>query len=683
MLKLQRTPAALTALRLSAVASLVGVLSPAPAHASDWLDKIDLTSADTQVILGIGIAIGVLVMILFSFRSQVRQLVRRELDQERFRESRLLEVTTAISQELHLGPLLQLIMKSVTEILDSDRSTLFLYDNKTKELWSTVAQGLQSKEIRFPARMGLAGSSFTSGEIINIPDAYADDRFNPSFDKKTGYRTNSILCFPVRTKQSVVIGVIQVLNKNGGPFTEVDTTRLGAFCAQASVAIENAQLFEDVVTMKNYSEAILESMTEGVLTFDAERNVTRANLAAYRIFGHGTAHVFGTGSHQSDDPIVGKTTDQLFVQRNQWVADAVTQVLQTGISDETLDTELWIIGKNDTSNSLTPGDDEDAETRSVNLAVRPLTDARNERIGGLVVIEDISTEKRVRATMARYVPKEVADKLMQEGGDALGGTLQKSTVLFSDIRAFTAFSERVGPQETVGMLNEYFTIMADIVMNERGILDKYIGDAIMAVFGAPLATDNDADHAVSAAIDMLAALRFFNERRIADGKEPIDIGIGVNTDEVLSGNIGSAKRMDYTVIGDGVNLAARLESANKTYGTRLLVSEFTVKALQTEVPLRLVDRITVKGKSGSVGVYEPRGAWDELTYRDVPALFERFDAAIACYLARDWDAAIAGFDSALELHEDSVSRLYKGRCEHWKEHPPPDDWDGVWVMQSK
>jgi len=281
------------------------------------------------------------------------------------------------------------------------------------------------------------------------------------------------------------------------------------------------------------------------------------------------------------------------------------------------------------------------------------------------------------------VPKEVADKLMEEGGDALGGTLQTSTVLFSDIRAFTSFSERAGPTETVGMLNEYFTIMADIVMAERGILDKYIGDAIMAVFGAPMATGKDADHAVRAAIDMLSALRAFNARRQMNAKEPIDIGIGVNTDEVLSGNIGSAKRMDYTVIGDGVNLAARLESANKSYGTHLLVSEFTVRALQTDIPMREVDRITVKGKSEPVGVYEPLGAWDEAVHPHVKELFDYSNKGVELYRRRDFTAAKIHFNAALALHEDSVCRVYIERCDHFLANPPPQDWDGVRVMQTK
>jgi adenylate cyclase len=174
-----------------------------------------------------------------------------EVQKKEEEESQLLEITTAISSELQLQPLLAKIMETTTEILDADRSTLFLYDEKTNELWSQVGQGLEIKEIRFPSHLGIAGTVFTTGETINIPDAYKDSRFNPEIDKKTGYITKTILCMPVKNKKGKTIGVTQVLNKKGGPFTKVDENRLRAFSAQAAIALENARLFDDVLNMKN------------------------------------------------------------------------------------------------------------------------------------------------------------------------------------------------------------------------------------------------------------------------------------------------------------------------------------------------------------------------------------------------------------------------------------------------
>ncbi len=210
--------------------------------------------------------------------------LHEQLERQRNEESRLLEVTTAISRELQLQPLLQKIMETVTAILDADRSTLFMHDKKTGELWSNVAQGVGTKQIRFPAHLGIAGSVFTAGETVNIPDAYADARFNSAVDKATGYKTNTILTMPVVNKQGERIGVTQVLNKRGGPFTKTDEKRLAAFGAQAAIAIENAQLFEQVVAVKNYNDAILQSMSNGVVTVDADGGMRTANHAALRLF---------------------------------------------------------------------------------------------------------------------------------------------------------------------------------------------------------------------------------------------------------------------------------------------------------------------------------------------------------------------------------------------------------------
>jgi adenylate cyclase len=281
------------------------------------------------------------------------------------------------------------------------------------------------------------------------------------------------------------------------------------------------------------------------------------------------------------------------------------------------------------------------------------------------------------------VPKEVADRLLDGEGDALGGTLMEASVLFSDIRSFTTISERLGPRETVTMLNEYFSIMVDKIGENQGILDKFIGDAIMAVFGVPFEGPRDADNAVVSAIQMMQALHPFNRDRLAAGKELVHIGIGVNTGEVVSGNIGSSKRMDYTVIGDGVNLAARLEGATKPYGTAILVSEFTVAALQDEYQIREVDRLRVKGKTLPVAVFEIMDHLEGIV-TDLDQVRECYLAGLGAYRLRDWSGAKGHFGEAVKLSDsEALSRLYIDRCDHFMANPPAADWDGVWTMTSK
>jgi adenylate cyclase len=224
----------------------------------------------------------------------------------------------------------------------------------------------------------------------------------------------------------------------------------------------------------------------------------------------------------------------------------------------------------------------------------------------------------------------------------------------------------------------------DCIQYEGGMLDKFIGDAIMAVFGTPVRHDDDEDRAVRAAISMLRELNAYNLRRAGEGKKPIHIGIGVNTDTIVSGNIGSPRRMDYTVIGDGVNLASRLESACKQYHARLLVSEYTFKKLHGTYRAREIDRVIVKGKTQPVGLYEIVDYHSDETFPHIMEVLNTFRYGVKCYRERRWDEATKSFRDALDLNpSDFLSQVYVDRCEHLKQSPPPENWDGVFVMKTK
>ena len=584
------------------------------------------------------------------------QLYER-VEKARREEAQLLEVTRVIASELQIETLLGKVISATTDMLEADRSTLFMHDQDTGELWSRIAEGLSVKEIRFPATAGIAGACFASGETINIPDAYADDRFNREVDRNTGYRTRSILCMPVVNKQGTRLAVIQVLNRKGGPFNATDEKRLRAFTAQIAIALENARLFEDVLNERNYNESILKSLSNGVLTLDADRRLIKANDAALRLLGWDL------------DAQLERDIAELFPEAdNAWVLDALEKTAASGEVDIAVDAGLRL---------------DDGGLASVNLSTVPLIDVNERAIGYMLVMEDITREKRVKATMARYMTKEVADKLLESGEDALGGTAQVASVLFSDIRRFTTISEELGARETVSMLNEYFTDMIDVVFSHGGILDKYIGDAIMALFGTPFPGERDADNAVDTAMGMLSVLTGLNERRAAQGKPALDIGIGISTGELVAGNIGSPKRMDYTVIGDTVNLAARLESATKYYGVPVLLSEFTVQSLRTPRRLREIDLIRVKGRGQPVAVYECLGDADQ-QHLPCERTLASFREGVSLYREEQWRAAMDAFRLALDASPaDAPARLYLERCRHYLEHPPPPGWAGVWTMASK
>ena len=562
------------------------------------------------------------------------------------------EIMGAISTEISLDVLLAKIMNGATELLGAERSTLFLYDDKTEELWSMVAEGAGSREIRVPAGAGIAGAVVESGEVLNIPDAYADSRFNPDVDRGTGFKTRSILCIPIVNARNELIGVTQVLNKLDGTFTSDDERLLRAFAAQVAVALENAELFDEVLRLKNYNEGILKSLSNGVVTLDADKIITKVNDASMRIL-------------QCDETeLVGRDASAVFGNSNAWIAKSIDYVSQIGSDDFHADVDFL---------------QSDGEALSVNLTTSPLLSVEGEPIGYTLVLDDISREKRVRSTMARYMAKEVVDKVLAAGEDALLASTHEATVLFSDIRGFATISESLGTHQTIAMLNQYFEEMVEVIFANGGILDKYIGDAIMAVFGAPVTDPYDAENAVRVATEMMQALRLFNQRQSAKDSEPIEIRIGVCTGEVVAGTIGSTKRMEYTVMGDTVNMAARLESANKYYRTEVLMSSSTVDQLSSREGLREIDVVRVKGIVKPVTIYESLRHIPEETRAQFAALLPRYRDGVAAYRDQKWDDAIALFEEALKIHpDDGASAFYISRCSFFRENPPPDDWDGVW-----
>jgi adenylate cyclase len=217
-------------------------------------------------------------------------------------------------------------------------------------------------------------------------------------------------------------------------------------------------------------------------------------------------------------------------------------------------------------------------------------------------------KRRVKALFGRYVPRDVFHQLMSNPALAqLGGTRREMTVLFSDIRGFTTASEKGTPEGIVAMLNEYFSRMVEVIFANHGTVDKFVGDMVMALFGAPLDDPKHADHAVSAALAMSEALGELNRKWVAEGRPSMDIGVGINSGDMIAGNIGSEAIMSYTVIGDAVNLGSRLESLNKEYGTRIIISDATRGRLTGAYGLRPLGEVKVKGKSQAVAIWEVTG----------------------------------------------------------------------------
>lgn len=294
-------------------------------------------------------------------------------------------------------------------------------------------------------------------------------------------------------------------------------------------------------------------------------------------------------------------------------------------------------------------------------------------------------EKRmIRKAFQYYLTKSVVDEVLRDPSKLkLGGEKRECTILFSDVRGFTSISEKLSPEALVALLNSYLTPMTDIVYKYDGTLDKYIGDAVMAVFGAPVAYGDHAARACRVCLEMMGTLRALQGGWREQGLPELDIGIGLNTGLVSAGNMGSSQRFDYTVMGDNVNLASRLEGINKQYGTNIIISEFTYEAAKNAVYAREIDRVRVKGKREPVKIYELLGQGPPpQEHADLVGEFER---ALALYRGQRWDEAISAFDLVRTKikPDDPAAALYIERCHTMREHPPGAEWDGVYVMTSK
>jgi adenylate cyclase len=657
----------------------------------------------------------------------------------------ILKATTSLGQSLDLETTLRSVMEQARDLMQADRSTLFLLSKETSELWTKVASadGKSLIEVRISANKGIAGYVASTGQTLNITDAYNDPRFDPSTDRRTGYETRNILCMPVYNAKGELIGVTQLINKYQGSFTPSDEQFLRAFNAQAGIALQNSQLFENVLVEKQHQKDILQSLSDVVISTDLHGRIVTINEAALDLLGCPIKGELGVrNKHLWEEKLVGRYVWEIMPLDHLRfrLEDSLRNAARHYVPEQTLTVGVFTVGgeidENETayilaipdrvySDLFIPWGETDLEKlpkglsfavinnpfssvaprpvreninypksvsksqvklieRSLNLTVNPLTNPEGGVRGGLVVLEDISREKRLKTTMYRYMTPGVAEQVMALGEDALMvGERKDVTILFCDIRNYTNMTENLGASEVVTLLNEYFETMVEAVFFYEGTLDKFMGDALMAVFGAPIPLkENHAWLAVQSALDMRHRLVEFNHKRAK--KSHLKIGIGISSGEVVAGNIGSQKRMDYTVIGDSVNLSSRLEGVTKEYGCDIVLSETTYNLCGDRIWVRELDKIRVKGKNQAVSIYELIGdrntPLDEATER----FLELYNLARIAYMARDFDRSLELFTQVKSLRpNDQAVNLHIERIGYLLQNQVPEDWDGVRVMITK
>jgi len=293
------------------------------------------------------------------------------------------------------------------------------------------------------------------------------------------------------------------------------------------------------------------------------------------------------------------------------------------------------------------------------------------------------SRKWITSVFGKYVSPVVITNLIKNPDLInLGGEKRNITIFFSDIRGFTTISEKLKPEELVHLLNEYLTEMTQIIIKDQGLVDKYMGDAIMAFWGAPLDHPTHADTACSSSLEMIEKLRELQKKWKGEGIPAFDIGIGLNTGDAIVGNMGSKNRFDYTAMGDNVNIASRMEGLNKIYGTNIIITEKTYKIIKDKYEIRKLDAVKVKGKKKPVLIYELISHKSDISkkHQDFIKLYEE---GFEFYFKKKWKQAIISFQAANKLMKDTSSQLFINRCKEFEKNPPSKDWDGVWEMKTK
>ena len=498
----------------------------------------------------------------------------------------LTEIGQVVNSTLELGEVLRIVMDNIVGLSHAERGFLMLKD-ETGNLVTRVARNWEKESIK-PAESAISHTVIQkvaeSGEAILTTNAQQDPRLSGQ-ESIIAFNLRSILCVPLKVKNDL-IGVIYADNRiRAGIFSETERDLLSAFANQAAVAIENARLFSslkntlaEVTGLKNLMENVFASITSGVITSDAQEQVTLANRAAETILGHAARD------------LLGHHLDEALAPVSEAIRPHLASVRQTdrSVVDLEFSPTLPTRGNVDWRFNLSP-----------------LKDAAQITQGLAIVLDDLTERKHLEA-QRRLFERMVSPAVIRQLDPnklQLGGKRAEITAIFADIRGFTSFSEKQSPEKLVAILNRYLAAMAEAVLSQEGTIDKFMGDAIMAWFNAPIPQADHTLRAVKAALAMRASVE--NLYTELPPEERLFFGAGIHTGEAVLGLIGTEKRLEYTAISDSVNIAKRIQenSANN----QILISREAYERVKKQVEVRPVAAMALKGKTQPVDVFEVVG----------------------------------------------------------------------------
>jgi adenylate cyclase len=492
--------------------------------------------------------------------------------------SALLGIVQALSPTASVEEVIESLCGTTASALEARQVLLFLSPTGESVLRAGAQGDKSGAEFQIARGEGLIGQVAATGILANVPVLRDDARFRPELEPYFDDRARSALCVPLREEAGAARGVLLVVDKRYGPFTSEDEQLGSAIAQQISAVLREARLFEEIRSLKTYNERILHSIASGVITFDPSGSLRSVNRAARELFNlqvhENTVKDYAAFFDRSNNPRLCSLLDNVLSTKQARTAYDIRFLRNDGGS------------------------------LSLNLKVLPLWSGREDFLGCVVVAEDITQEQRLMNTFCRYVAREVAEQVMQGSHQLeLGGRRAAVSILMLDIRNFTTLSEQLSPEEVVALLNSYFPPFINVIFRHHGMVDKFIGDAILAVFGVPIPHEDDALRAVRAAQEIQQQVRLINQERVRQNRLTIEIGIGITSGEVICGNIGSERRMDYTVIGDPVNLASRLEGLTKQVAHKILINDRIRAAVEKDIPCEPLGMFKIKGKQEEVPVF--------------------------------------------------------------------------------
>jgi PAS domain S-box-containing protein len=498
------------------------------------------------------------------------------------------EVIQAINSSLELNQVLQIVMDTIIRLTRAERGFLMLRD-ENNQLVTHIARNWEHESIHpseFAISHTIVNRVVSEGEPILTTNAQEDPRFGGQ-ESIIIYNLRSILCVPLKVKGELT-GVIYADNRiHAGIFSEAERDLLITFTNHAAVALENARLFDsvrrtlaEVTELKNLMDNVLASIASGVITADMEHIILLSNRAAQAILGRSEQELIGTKLGDILEPSIGASIYQEIFQELETVRLTDRQIV-----GKELDFEMPPRGH---------------VCLSLNLS--PLKDAELKTQGVAIVVDDLTEKKRLEAErrlFERMVSPAVIGQLDPDKLK-LGGKRAEITTLFADIRGFTRFSEENDPEELVAVLNRYLATAAEAVLAQQGTIDKFLGDAIMAWFNAPIPQHDHTLRAVRAALSIRAGIQKLQYRLPTEFH--LSFGAGIDFGEAVLGLVGTEKRMDYTAIGDSVNTAKRIQE--NAASNQILISAAAYQFVASQIEARPVKSIHAKGKREPVEVYE-------------------------------------------------------------------------------